>query len=158
MRVVDFVEEGHSLREAALRFKLAASSAASVVKLRKDTGIVEPRPFGGFRRGKLKLHQEFILGIAAKQPDIIMPEMVEVLLAVKSVKINPSNLSKLMIACGLSYKKSLLATEKGRPDIVKARVEWVEGRQPIMREQQVRLIFLDETSTITKMTRARGQF
>ena len=39
-----------------------------------------------------------------------------------------------------------------------ARAEWVEGRQPIMREQQARLIFLDETSTNTKMTRARGRF
>ena len=37
-------------------------------------------------------------------------------------------------------------------------MEWVEVRQPIMREQQARLIFLDETSTNTKMTRLRGRF
>ena len=37
-------------------------------------------------------------------------------------------------------------------------MEWVEARQPIMRDQQARLIFLDETSTTTKMTRARGRF
>lgn len=32
-----------------------------------------------------------------------------------------------------------------------------EGRQPIMREQQGRLVFIDETSTNTKMTRLRGR-
>ena len=57
-----------------------------------------------------------------------------------------------------AIKKSLLATEQDRPDVAKARVEWVEARQPIMRELQARLIFLDETSTNTKMTRARGRF
>jgi DDE superfamily endonuclease len=34
----------------------------------------------------------------------------------------------------------------------------VEGRQPIIREKQARLIFFDETSTNTKLTRLRGRF
>ena len=57
-----------------------------------------------------------------------------------------------------AIKKSLLAAEQDRPDIIKARAEWVEGRQPIMRQQQGRLVFIDETSTNTKMTRLRGRF
>lgn len=57
-----------------------------------------------------------------------------------------------------AIKKSLLASEQDRPDVAKARVEWVEIRQPIMREQHAKLIFLDETSTNTKMTRLRGRF
>lgn len=105
MRLVAFVEEGHSRREAAIRFKTAVSSAVNVVKLWKDTGSVEPRPRGGFRHGKLKPHSEFILGVVASQPDITMPELAEVLLAAKRVKIDASNLSKFLIACGLSYKK-----------------------------------------------------
>ena len=39
----------------------------------------------------------------------------------------------------------------------KARAEWKEGRQPIMREQRGRLVFVDETGTTTKMTRLRGR-
>ena len=34
----------------------------------------------------------------------------------------------------------------------------MQSRQPIMRQQQARLLFLDETSTNTKMTRVRGRF
>ena len=33
LRLVEYVEEGHSRREAAARFKTAASSAVNVVKL-----------------------------------------------------------------------------------------------------------------------------
>ena len=42
LRLVDFVEEGHSRREAAARFKTAASSAVNIVRLWKSTGSVEP--------------------------------------------------------------------------------------------------------------------
>jgi transposase len=105
LRLVEFVEQGHSRRQAAARFKTAASSAVNVVKLWKDTGSLSPRPRGGFRHGKLKPHREFILGVVAEQPDITMPGLAQILLSAKSVKIDPSNLSKFLIACGLSYKK-----------------------------------------------------
>ena len=105
LRLVEFVDEGHSRREAAARFKTAASSAVNIVKLWKGTGSVEPRPRGGFRHGKLKPHKEFILGIVGSHPDITMPELAQMLFSEKSVKIDPSNLSKFLIACGLSYKK-----------------------------------------------------
>jgi transposase len=40
---------------------------------------------------------------------------------------------------------------------MQARAEWKQGRQPKMREHRGRLIFLDETSTNTKMTKATGR-
>jgi hypothetical protein len=38
-----------------------------------------------------------------------------------------------------------------------AREEWKAHRQPRMREEAHRLVFLDETGTTTKMTRLRGR-
>lgn len=105
-RLVACVEEGHSRREAAARFKTSASSAVNVMKRWRETGSVEPRPRGGFRHGKLKPHREFILGIVEERPDITMPELAKELLAAKGVAIDPSNLSKFLIGCGLSYKKN----------------------------------------------------
>jgi transposase len=105
-RLVECVEEGLSRRKAALRLKTAASTAVNVLKRWKQTGSVEPRPRGGFRHGKLKPHRDFILGIVAKRPDITMPELAKVLLAGKDVEIDPSNLSKFLIGCGLSFKKN----------------------------------------------------
>jgi transposase len=51
----------------------------------------------------------------------------------------------------------LRAAERDRPELAKQRAEWKDVRQPFMRERQGRLIFLDETSTNTKMTRLRGR-
>jgi transposase len=105
-RLVECVEAGSSRREAAACFRTAASSAVNVLKLWKETGSVEPRPRGGYRHGKLKQHCEFILAIVERQHDITMPELAAELLAAKGVKIDPSNLSKFLIAQGLSFKKN----------------------------------------------------
>jgi transposase len=104
--LVEFVEEGHSRNEAAARFKTSVSFAVNLMKLWKETGSVEPRPRGGFRHGKLGPHREFILAAVADRPDITMPELAEVLLQAKGVKIDPSNLSKFLIGCDLSFKKN----------------------------------------------------
>jgi len=54
-------------------------------------------------------------------------------------------------------KKSLLASEAGREDVLQAREDWKMRRQPHMRQQIHRLVFLDETGTTTRMTRLRGR-
>ncbi len=41
-----------------------------------------------------------------QQPDITMPEPAKELLAATGAKIDPSNLSKFLIAQGLSFKKA----------------------------------------------------
>jgi transposase len=55
------------------------------------------------------------------------------------------------------FKKTLLASETDRADIVRARRVWAEHRQPWMKKRPERLIFIDETGTTTKMTRLRGR-
>jgi transposase len=59
------------------------------------------------------------------------------------------------MAC--ASKKTLRASEQDRPDIRQARRDWVDHRQPLMRQAQDRLVFIDETGTNTKMTRLRGR-
>lgn len=50
-----------------------------------------------------------------------------------------------------------MASECGRDYVCEARRRWRLIRQPRMREQPHRLIFIDETATTTKMTRLRGR-
>ena len=58
---------------------------------------------------------------------------------------------------GGPFHKTLRASEHDRPDIKQAREEWTLTRQPIMRLEPHRLVFLDETGTTTKMARLRGR-
>ena len=105
-RVVAFVEAGHSRNEAAARFGTSVSFAVNLMKLWRETGSVEPRRRGGFRHGKLGLHKDFVLAAVEARSDITMPELAEALERAKSVKVDPSSLSKFLIACGFSFKKN----------------------------------------------------
>jgi transposase len=57
----------------------------------------------------------------------------------------------------LRIKKHLMAAECARADVRDERRVWHAQRQPRMREQPHRLVFLDETYVNTKMTRLRGR-
>jgi transposase len=58
---------------------------------------------------------------------------------------------------GSHIKKQLMASECDRADVAERRRQWITGRQPLMRHQPWRLVFLDETSVTTKMARLRGR-
>ncbi len=50
-----------------------------------------------------------------------------------------------------------MASECARADVAERRREWINERQPAMRREPHRLVFIDETSVNTKMTRLRGR-
>jgi len=50
-----------------------------------------------------------------------------------------------------------MASECARPDIRAERRLWIDRRQPRMRLEPHRLVFVDETSVTTKMVRIRGR-
>lgn len=50
-----------------------------------------------------------------------------------------------------------MASECARADVAERRQIWVNDRQPYMRRNPRRLVFIDETSVNTKMTRLRGR-
>jgi len=57
----------------------------------------------------------------------------------------------------IHIKKGLIAIERERADIVRDRRLWINGRQPRMRHEPHRLVFIDETSVKTNLTRLRGR-
>jgi hypothetical protein len=50
-----------------------------------------------------------------------------------------------------------MASEAARADIKAERRFWIDRRQPRMRHEPHRLVFVDETSVTTKMVRLRGR-
>lgn len=50
-----------------------------------------------------------------------------------------------------------MASECARADVAERRRIWIDQRQPRMRRQPGRLVFIDETAITTKMTRLRGR-
>lgn len=60
------------------------------------------------------------------------------------------------IGLGSAIKKSLQASEQRRPEIARARDLWIRRRRPFFNKALARLIFVDETSTNTKLTKRCG--
>ncbi len=54
-------------------------------------------------------------------------------------------------------KNGLIAQERARADIRLARHDRIVRRQPFLRERSQRLVFIDETSVKTNMTRLHGR-
>lgn len=157
-RVQAQIAGGQSRRGAAEQFAVSASFAVKLAARVSRTGSAAParqgRPPGG---GKLAAHLPALLAWVEAEPDVTMPELAAKLKAERDVTAHPASLSRVLLKAGLSFKKTLLASEAEREDVRQAREEWQARRQPRMREQVHRLVFLDETGTTTKMTRLRGR-
>ena len=123
-----------------------------------ETGSLAParqgRPRGG---GKLASYRDRLIGWVEAEPDISMPQLASRLEAECGIAAHPASLSRLLLAAGFTVKKTLLADEAARADVAERRRTWRRGRQPGMREEPHRLVFIDETATTTKMTRLRGR-
>ena len=145
-RVVGFVEDGHSRRAAAAHFKVSVSFVVNLVKAVRSRGSFEPGPIKFLRHAKLEPHRSFLLAQVAEKADIAMPELAAELAAATGEKAERSRFAvALAHSRRLSLqKKTLRASEHDRPDVRKAREEWTAVRQPKMRLEPHRLVFLKQ--------------
>jgi transposase len=154
-RVVGFVKEGHSHREAARHFRVSPRFVNNLVILKRETGSLSPRRQGHLRGGKLSTHGDWVRKRLAENGELTVDELC-VELAGRGVIVHRSTVGRLLHRLGLSHKKSLAASEHQRPEIARARELWIKRRRPFFNKALARLIFIDETSTNTKLTKRAG--
>src|ERR1700730_12304714 len=77
-RVIDFVEEGASRREAAEQFDVGVSSAIRWVQRFRENGTFEPMPNGG-STSPLEKHARQILALISEESDLTLNEIVSAL-------------------------------------------------------------------------------
>jgi len=156
-RVVDFVEEGHSHREAARHFRVSIKFVNDMVRLKRETGTLEARPQGRRGHGKLAGAKEWVRERMAGKPDTTLDELTVALREECSVEAHRSSVGRLLQRLHLSHKKKdLRASERERPDVAEERSFWTTFRRPFMRNNIERLVFIDETSLKTNMVKASG--
>ena len=158
VRVVAFVEAGHSCRAAARHFGVSDSFAIKLVRRQAQSGSPAPARQGRPRgTGRLAPYESFLIQAVEAQPDITMPDLAARLFEEHGVRADPATLSRLLCRRGFTYKKQLLAAECARAAIRAERRVWRDQRQPRMQQQPYRFVFLDETFVNTKMVRLRGR-
>ena len=155
-RVAAYVDEGHGHRDAARHFRVSPRFVNELMKLRRETGSLAPRRQGHAPgRGKLALHSAFVRERIAASGELTLDELC-IELEMCGVIVHRSSVGRLLHRLGLSHKKTLQASEQARADVREARELWMSRRKRFFAKALPRLIFIDETSTNTKLTKRTG--
>jgi len=104
-RVIAAVEgEGLSRRAAAHRYRVGVATAVRWLRAVRD-GRRQARPAGGDRRSRLPTHESWLFALVEAEPDLILIEIAERLLAEHGVRADAGMLSRFYTRRGISFKK-----------------------------------------------------
>jgi transposase len=104
-RVSAFVDEGHGHREASRHFRVSPRFVNTLMKLRAETGSLEPRRQGhGPGRGKLADQAGFVRSRLEENGELTLDELC-IALEERGVTVHRSNVGRLLHRLGLSHKK-----------------------------------------------------
>jgi transposase len=153
IRIIGAIERGEeSWRQIARRFVVHVSFVIRLVRSYRETGTVQPRPHGGGRKPALGSEQlERLRALLRDRPDATLEELRQALGASCSTMAIVRALKKL----GLTRKKKVLhAAERDTPKNQRKRATF---RRKMKGHSPGSLVFVDETSANTAMTRAYGR-
>ena len=106
-RVVDFVEEGNTHRATAAHFRVSIKFVNDMVKLKRLTGSLEPKPQGCRGHGKLARVHDWVRAQVERKPDVTLDELVCALRRDRGIDVQRSSMWGLLRRLGLSHKKRL---------------------------------------------------
>jgi transposase len=101
--IIQAKQRGEKEEEIAVWLKISKRSVGTIWKLFKDTGGFQSAKYTGRKSCLSKGKIEEIRSVVKENPDITLSELIER----QSLPIKKSQLSKLLIGLGFSYKKRL---------------------------------------------------
>lgn len=138
--------------QIAERFHVSVSFITRLLKRRRQTGSLAPKPHGGGHPPALdRAAQQRLRQLIRKQPDATLLELVAQLGVPCGRMAIFRTLRKLKIT---RKKKSLHATQRDSPRVRRKRRAF---RKALADLDPQRLVFVDETGATTAMTRAYGR-
>jgi transposase len=146
---------GIGARSAAKLFRISASYIYKALIRRRRTGEVSASARRGHRPRKLSPAQEAAMAVRIEaHPDLKLAALQAWLLAEHGVRLSNQTIWSAVARLGLSFKKTLRASEQDHPDVAARRRIWQTARPFVDADN---LVFIDETSASTKMTRLYGR-
>jgi transposase len=104
-RIVQAVEGGSTIRQAARRFAVSASAAIKLMQRVRQTGSTAPAKIGGSRRPLLEAHADALRAIASSQAGVTLRE-IKATLAARGIVVKAlSTIADMLHRLGLSHKK-----------------------------------------------------
>jgi transposase len=152
-RIVAAFRSGMSRLETATVFKVSESSVQRWSRLDREKGSVAAKPMERNRPFALVNERDRILERIARQPDLPLRALLGELKS-RGIEVSYFALWNIVDRAGLSFKKSLHASEQDRPKVARRRLQWQQRQGRI---DPRRLVFIDETWAKTNMTPIRGR-
>jgi transposase len=143
---------GMSCNRAAKQFGVGISTAINWVNRQRETGSVAPGQMGGHKPKAISGEYRSWLLQRIKDRDFTLRGLVAEL-AERGLKVDYRSVWEFVHAEKLSFKKSVVAGERDRPDVARRRAQWTKYQDRVEPE---RLVFIDETWTRTDMAPLRG--
>jgi transposase len=152
-RVVATLDEHEgSQRQVAGRFRVSLSFVARLMRRRRQTGALAPRPHGGGHPPALQAADlERLRQLVQQQPDATLKELRQGLGVSCSLAAICRTLKKLDLP---RKKKVLRASQQGNPEVQEKRRVF---REKLAAIDPRRLVFVDESGATTAMTRRYGR-
>ena len=146
-RVAAAVDHGEgSQREIARRFRVSFSFIVRLLERRRDAGTLAPKPHGGGLNPALNPRdQQRLRELIEEQSDATLDQLKQQ----AGFTCTLTNIWRTLRRLGLTYKKTLHASERNRPDVQEKRRRY---QRKVRRIEPKRLVFVDETGVNTAMT------
>jgi len=151
-RVVAAVASGETCRGVAETYRVSVASVVKWSQRFRTTGSAAARRMGGNQPRSLAAEREWLLARLAATPDLTLRALVAEL-GERGVVTSYGSVWRIVHDAGISFKKTLFATEQDRPDVARRRARWKRYQD---RLDPTRLVFIDETWAKTNMTRLCG--
>jgi transposase len=104
-RVVDAIEQGLSCRQAAVRFRVSASSAIRwFAQLKKQGDVAAKRQGGDRKSGRIEAEAAFLLREVTETPDVTLVELQEKL-KIRGISVGIGTLWRFFDRRRITFKK-----------------------------------------------------
>jgi transposase len=105
VRVIRVVEGGVAARAAARQFAIGDATAIRWVKRWRETGSFEARSVRGQSRSPLRKHEDWLLALVRREPDLTLEEIRRRLLEERQQKAGLGSVWRFFDRHGISFKK-----------------------------------------------------
>jgi transposase len=152
-RIIDAIDQHDGpLRQIARRFRVSLSSIVRLLRRRRETGAIDPKPHGGGRLPAPDPNRlEQLRERARQQPDATPEELRRR----RAVDCRRAAICRAWKKPGITRKKEgLHAQQRDTPEVQEERRAF---RQEVAGIDPEHLVFVDESGVNTAMTRAHGR-
>jgi transposase len=152
-RILNAIDQSEgSIRQTASRFQVSTSFIVRLLRRRRETGAIEPKPHGGGQPPALDTNQlELLRELVRQQPDATLAELRQRL----GVDCSLAAICRALKKLGITRKKKTLhAQQRDTPEVQKKRRAF---RREVAKLDPKHLVFVDESGVNTAMTRTHGR-